>query len=85
MLSRSTNETKKLINEVILAHSIWGTAVLGDVFYLLLEKYVISLFIENLSHTNMPHFINVMILLNYIILKCNLNLNDSLGEKKCVM
>lgn len=29
----------------------------------------------------MPHFINVMSLLNYLILKCNLNLNDSLREK----
>lgn len=29
----------------------------------------------------MPHFINVMSLLNYLVLKCNLNLNDSLREK----
>lgn len=38
MLSRSTNETERLIDGVILAHSVWGTAILGDVFFLLLEK-----------------------------------------------
>lgn len=38
MLSRITNEAKRLIDGVILAHSTWGTAVLGDVFFLLLEK-----------------------------------------------
>lgn len=55
---------KRFIGEIIV---ILDVRYLSNVCQLLLEKYTISLIIEHLSHTNIPHFINEVSLLNYIV------------------